>query len=140
EMIEQPLPGDDLLGHARVQAELTTPICLDETVATPGHARQALALGSGRVINIKPGRLGGLGPALAVHDLCRAAGAPVWCGGLLETGVGRAHNVALATLPGLSWPGELAPPGEDMAEDHVQRTLALGRDGYVTCVQGPRSG
>ena len=140
EMIEQPLPWDDLLGHARVQAELTTPICLDETVATPGHARQALALGSGRVINIKPGRLGGLGPALAVHDLCRAAGAPVWCGGLLETGVGRAHNVALATLPGFTWPGDLAPPGEYLVEDIVEPPLVLDREGYVPVPQGPGIG
>lgn len=139
-MIEQPLPWDDFLGHAHVQEHLKTPISLDETIATVGHARQAIALGSGRIVNIKPGRLGGLAPALAVHDVCRAARVPVWCGGLLETGVGRAHNVALASLPGFLLPGDLAPPGEYLVEDIVEPPLILDRDGFVPVPDGPGIG
>ncbi len=100
-MIEQPLAHDDLVDHAALQRQLRTPICLDESVPSLAAARAALALGSGRIINIKPGRVGGLCAARAIHDLCRRQGVPVWCGGMLETGIGRAHNVALASLAGL---------------------------------------
>jgi len=140
QMIEQPLPWDDLLGHARVQAQLTTPVCLDESVQTVAHARQALELGSGRMFNLKAGRLGGLTAALAIHELCRARDVPVWCGGLLETGIGRAHNVALAALPGFALPGDLAPPGEYLVEDVVEPALVLDEEGFIPVPQGPGIG
>lgn len=140
QMIEQPLPWDDLLGHARVQAQLATPICLDETVQTVAHARQAIALGAGRIVNVKAGRLGGLSSALAVHDVCHAHGLPVWSGGLLETGVGRAHNIALASLPGFTLPGDLAPPGEYLEEDIVDPPIVLEPDGYLRVPDGPGIG
>ncbi|MFL5496006.1 MAG: o-succinylbenzoate synthase, partial [Gemmatimonadales bacterium] len=97
-MIEQPLAWDDLQRHAQLQRRLRTPLCLDESITSLDRAEDMLALGSGRVINIKPGRVGGFGPSIAIHDLCARAGIPVWCGGMLESGVGRAYNVALASL------------------------------------------
>src|SRR6266542_2283052 len=107
-MIEQPLDHDDLLDHATLQAELKTPICLDESITGLRRAEQALRLGSCRLINIKVGRVGGYSQALAIHDLCHARGVPVWCGGMLESGVGRAHNLALASLPGFTLPGDIS--------------------------------
>ncbi|HEX6199529.1 MAG TPA: o-succinylbenzoate synthase, partial [Thermoanaerobaculia bacterium] len=101
-MLEQPLEGGDLLRHARLQERIATPICLDESIDTPTRAADMIELGAGRIVNIKPGRVGGFGPAIEIHDLCRAAGVPVWCGGMLESGVGRSHNVALASLPGFT--------------------------------------
>ncbi|RME41254.1 MAG: o-succinylbenzoate synthase, partial [Caldilineae bacterium] len=98
-MIEQPLAYDDILDHAALQAQLQTPICLDESIHTPGDARLALKLDACRVINIKVGRVGGFTNALAIHNLCAEAGIPVWCGGMLETGIGRAANLHLASLP-----------------------------------------
>lgn len=118
-MIEQPLSHEDLLDHAALQRRIATPVCLDESVRSVGDARLALHLGSGRIVNIKPGRVGGLASAVAIHDACRAAGWPVWCGGMLETGIGRAHNVALATLPGFSLPGDMSNSGRYWKEDIV---------------------
>jgi len=108
-MIEQPLAWDDLLRHAELQRELATPICLDESVTSVERAEDAIALGSGRIVNIKPGRVGGFRQAIAIHDVCAAHGWPVWCGGMLESGIGRAHNVALASLPNFSIPGDISP-------------------------------
>jgi len=108
-MIEQPLAWDDLLRHAELQRELATPICLDESVTSVERAEDAIALGSGRIVNIKPGRVGGFRQAIAIHDVCAAHGLPVWCGGMLESGIGRAHNVALASLPNFSIPGDISP-------------------------------
>src|SRR4030067_329362 len=107
-LIEQPLAEDDLLDHAALQAVLRTPICLDESILSSRHARQALDSRACRVINIKPARLGGLAEAVAVHDLCWARGVPVWCGGMLETGIGRASKLALAALPGFAVPGGIS--------------------------------
>ncbi|MSR35464.1 MAG: o-succinylbenzoate synthase [Gemmatimonadetes bacterium] len=118
-MIEQPLAGPGLAEHARLQSELRTPLCLDESIASLDDARRALELGSGRVINLKPGRVGGLGPAVAIHDLCWERGVPLWCGGMLESGVGRAHNVALATLPGFTLPADLSPSARYWERDLV---------------------
>jgi o-succinylbenzoate synthase len=98
-MIEQPLSYDDIFDHRKLQAQLDTPICLDESIHSVGHAQAAIELGSCRIINIKPGRVGGMGPSIRIHDLCAAHNVPVWCGGMLETGVGRAANLALASLP-----------------------------------------
>lgn len=107
-MIEQPLAEDDLVDHAKLQERLKTPICLDESILSTRHARQALEIGACRVINIKPARVGGLSEAMAIHDLCWAQEVPVWCGGMLETGVGRAANLALASLPGFTLPGDIS--------------------------------
>ncbi|MBN1483217.1 MAG: o-succinylbenzoate synthase, partial [Chloroflexia bacterium] len=107
-MIEQPLAYDDIYEHRLLQRQLRTPLCLDEPILTPAQARAALELESCRIINIKPGRVGGLAQARRMHDVCRELGAPVWCGGLLETGIGRAHNVAIASLPGYTLPGDVS--------------------------------
>jgi O-succinylbenzoate synthase len=108
-MIEQPLAADDLSGHARLQATLAAPICLDESVTSAARAADAVAFGAARIINIKPGRVGGHSAARAIHRLAQGNGVPVWCGGMLESGIGRAHNVALASLPGFTLPGDLSP-------------------------------
>ena len=108
-MIEQPLAWDDLLRHAELQKRLKTPICLDESITSVDRAEDMIALGRGRIINIKPGRVGGFLQSIAIHDLCAAHGIPVWCGGMLESGVGRAHNVALASLPNFTLPGDVSP-------------------------------
>lgn len=116
-MIEQPLGFDDIIEHAKLQRELTTPICLDESIVTVSDARQALELGSCQVINIKPGRVGGLASAVAIHDLCLEASVPVWCGGMLEFGVSRAHNIALASLPNFTIAGDISASSRYWDED-----------------------
>ena len=108
QMLEQPLAHDDLLDHARLQAELRTPICLDESIASERDAAAALELGSCRIVNLKPGRVGGCAASLGIHAITRALGAPLFCGGMLETGIGRAHNLALASLPGFTLPGDIS--------------------------------
>lgn len=107
-MIEQPLAHDEIIDHAQLQAALRTPICLDECIRSAHHAEQALRLDAGRIINIKLGRAGGFSGAKRIHDLCRQRGVPVWCGGMLEAGVGRAHNIALASLPNFTLPGDVS--------------------------------
>ena len=131
-MIEQPLAWDDLLRHAELQKRLATPICLDESITGLDRARDMLALGSGRVINLKPGRVGGLTEALAIHDLCHARGVPLWCGGMLESGIGRAYNVALASLPGFTLPGDLSPSARYWRRDVVTPEWTMDRRGRVT--------
>jgi O-succinylbenzoate synthase len=118
-MIEQPLDPDDLTGHARLQAALQAPLCLDESITSAARGEDAIALGAARIINIKPGRVGGHGPARRIHDLAQRHGLPVWCGGMLESGIGRAHNVALASLPGFTLPGDLSPSRRYWARDIV---------------------
>ena len=139
-MIEQPLAHDDLVDHAELQRRLRTPICLDESVPTLAAARAALALGSGRIINIKPGRVGGLTVARDIHDLCRASDVPVWCGGMLETGIGRAHNVALASLPGFTLPGDISASARYFHQDLVEPAFAVNPDGTMTVPTGPGMG
>jgi len=107
-MLEQPLAWDDLRDHAKLQEALQTPICLDESIRSLNDVAFALDLGSCRIVSVKPGRVGGLANAVAIHDLCRERGVPAWVGGMLESGVGRAHNVALASLPGFTLPGDLS--------------------------------
>lgn len=127
-MIEQPLAFDDLVAHAQLARSLRTPLCLDESISSPHRAWEALELGACKVINIKQGRVGGVTAAMAVHDLARDCGVPVWCGGMLETGLGRALNVALATLPGFTLPGDLSATvrywDEDLAYPHFHLTEA----------------
>lgn len=118
-MIEQPLDPDDLMGHARLQGALAAPICLDESITSAARASDALDMGAARVINIKPGRVGGHTASRAIHDLAQGRGVPVWCGGMLESGVGRAHNVALASLPGFTLPGDLSPSRRYWVRDIV---------------------
>ncbi len=130
-MIEQPLAWDDLGRHAQLQRRLRTPLCLDESITSLERAEEMLALGSGRVINIKPGRVGGFGPSLAIHDFCAAAGIPVWCGGMLESGVGRAYNVALASLPNFVKPGDISPGSRYWTEDVVTPEWTMSGDGLM---------
>ncbi len=138
-MIEQPLGHEDLLEHSRLQSELKTPICLDESIRSVGDARLALELDSTRVVNIKPGRVGGHASSRAIHDLCREQGIPVWCGGMLESGVGRAHNLALATLPGFSLPGDISASRRYWKEDIVSPEFEL-EDGRMPLPQDPGIG
>ena len=135
-MIEQPFRYDDLVDHAELQRQLLTPVCLDESVKSPEDARQALALGSCRIINIKPGRVGGLASAKRIHDLCMEQNVPVWCGGMLETGIGRAHNVALASLPGFSLPNDLSASERYYHEDLVEPPFVLEQGGTLAVPEG----
>jgi O-succinylbenzoate synthase len=130
-MIEQPLDPEDLRRHAELQRRLETPLCLDESITSPARAEDAVALGSARIVNIKPGRVGGHGPAKAVHDICAGHGIPVWCGGMLESGIGRAHNVALASLPNFSLPGDLSPSARYWERDIVTPEWTMSPDGLV---------
>jgi O-succinylbenzoate synthase len=139
-MIEQPLAHDDLVDHALLQQRLRTPICLDESVSSLAMARAALALGSGQIINIKPARVGGLTVARAIHDLCLERGVPVWCGGMLETGVGRAHNVALASLRGFVLPGDISASARYFEEDIVEPPFEILGDGTMAVPEGPGIG
>lgn len=138
-MIEQPLAHDDLRQHARLQEVLRTPVCLDESIRSAGDAELALALGSCRIINIKPGRVGGFGSSRRIHDLCRARGVPVWCGGMLESGVGRAFNIALATLPGFTIPGDISASRRYWERDIVDPEFEVF-DGMMTPPSGPGIG
>jgi o-succinylbenzoate synthase len=131
-MIEQPLAHDDLVRHAALQKRLSTPLCLDESITGVDRAEDMLALGAGRIINIKPGRVGGFGPSISIHDLCQQAGVPVWCGGMLESGIGRAYNVALASLPGFTLPGDLSPSARYWARDIVDPEWTMDDEGFVT--------
>jgi O-succinylbenzoate synthase len=130
-MIEQPLAWDDLLRHAELQKRLKTPICLDESITSLDRAADMIALGSGRIVNIKPGRVGGFAASIAIHDLCAAHGIPVWCGGMLESGVGRAHNVALASLPNFTLPGDVSPSERYWDEDIVSPEWTMDREGWI---------
>ena len=128
-MIEQPLDHDDLVEHAKLQAQLNTSICLDESITTVRRAEHALALGSCRVINIKIGRVGGYSQALPIHDLCYQRGIPVWCGGMLESGIGRAHNLALASLPGFILPGDISASSRYFHRDLISPAVEVSADG-----------
>lgn len=139
-MLEQPLDYDDLIDHSILQKALKTPICLDESIKTPEDARRALEIGACRIINIKPGRVGGLLNAKRIHDLCRERGVPVWCGGMLETGIGRAANVALASLPGFVLPNDISASARYWREDIIEPPFMLERDGTIRVPTGPGLG
>jgi O-succinylbenzoate synthase len=130
-MIEQPLAWDDLLRHAELQKRLKTPICLDESITSLDRAADMISLGAGRIVNIKPGRVGGFAASIAIHDLCAAHGIPVWCGGMLESGVGRAHNVALASLPNFTLPGDVSPSERYWDEDIVSPEWTMDCEGWI---------
>lgn len=131
-MLEQPLAWDDIVRHAALQKRLRTPICLDESITGLAQAEDMVTLGSGRIINIKPGRVGGFSAALAIHDFCAKNGVPVWCGGMLESGVGRAYNVALASLPNFVLPGDLSPSDRYWERDIVTPEWTMSVDGMVS--------
>ena len=139
-MIEQPLAHDDLVDHAALQAEMETPICLDESVESMADLRAAFRLGSGRILNIKAGRVAGLIPALAIHDACLAEGWPVWCGGMLETGIGRAANLALASLPGFTLPGDTSASDRYYHQDILETPFRLSSHGTLPVPTGPGLG
>jgi len=136
QMIEQPLEHDDLIDHAQLQRTLKTLICLDESIGSVRAARQALDLGSCGVVNLKVGRVGGYSQALAIHDLCLSRGVPVWCGGMLESGVGRAHNIALASLPGFSMPGDISASRRYFARDIISPEVEVSTNGMVEVPRG----
>jgi O-succinylbenzoate synthase len=138
-MLEQPLAYHDLREHALLQVELQTPVCLDESIRGPGDARLALELGSGRIINIKPGRVGGFAASREIHDLCAERDVPVWCGGMLESGVGRAYNLALASLPNFLLPGDISESRRYWAEDIVEPEFVM-EDGMMPVPAGPGIG
>ncbi|MEW1722919.1 o-succinylbenzoate synthase [Streptomyces sp. NPDC093109] len=137
-LIEQPLPEEDLLGHAGLAKSMATPICLDESIVSARAAADAIALGACSIVNIKPGRVGGYLEARRVHDVCHAHGVPVWCGGMLETGIGRAANVALAALPGFTLPGDTSASDRYYAADLTEPFLL--DNGHLAVPTGPGIG
>jgi len=139
-LIEQPLAEDDLWDHRQLQAGFRTPICLDESITSLRLARQALEMKACRVINIKPGRVGGLSQGVKIHDLCQQQGIPVWCGGMLETGIGRASNLALAALPGFTLPGDISATDRYYHEDITQERFTLNPDSTIDVPTKPGLG
>ena len=139
-MIEQPLAHDDIIDHAALQAELDTPICLDECIRTARHAEQAIEMKACRIINIKLGRVGGFSEALLVHNVARAHGIPVWCGGMLEGGIGRAHNIALSTLENFSLPGDVSASKRYWKRDIIRPEVEVTSAGRIDVRDEPGFG
>ncbi len=139
-MIEQPLAHDDIIDHAVLQPQLQTPVCLDECIRSAHHAEQAIRLKAGRIVNIKLGRVGGFAEAKRVHDVCEAAGIPVWCGGMLEAGIGRAHNVALATLPNFTLPGDVSASKRYWKRDIISPEVEITGQGTIRVRDEPGLG
>ena len=139
-MIEQPLGWDDLYSHAELQKKFDTPICLDECIHSEEHARAAIELGACRIINLKLGRVGGYTPARRIHDLCAAHGIPVWCGGMLESGIGRAHNIALSTLPNFSLPGDVSASRRYWEQDIIEPEVEVTSQGTIRVPAAPGIG
>jgi O-succinylbenzoate synthase len=135
-LIEQPLFEDDIWDHHKLQEQFRTPLCLDESILSPRHARYAIEMKACRIINIKAGRVGGLSQAVEVHDLCRLHDVPVWCGGMLETGVGRASNLALASLPGFTLPGDISASDRYYRRDITRERFSLNKDSSIDVPQG----
>ena len=133
--LEQPLAFDDLLDHAAIQKELKTPICLDESILSPEDSRKALQIGAAQVINLKVGRVGGHLEARRVHDVALAFGAPVWCGGMHESGIGRAHNIHLSTLPNFTKPGDTSSASRYFQADITEQQLEA-KDGLMPVPEG----
>lgn len=139
-MIEQPLGWDDIYSHSELQRQLDTPICLDECIHDFEHARAAIEIGACRIINIKLGRVGGHTVARRIHNLCQSKGIPVWCGGMLESGIGRAHNIAMSTLPNFSLPGDVSASKRYWAEDIIEPEVEVTRLGTIRVPTGPGIG
>ena len=139
-MIEQPLDHDDLVDHATLATTLRTPICLDESIRTAGDVRRAHHIGAGRIVNVKVGRVGGHGAVLDVHDVAVRLGVPLWCGGMLETGIGRLHNIAIASLPGCTLPGDTSASDRYWVTDLIDPPVRLNSDGTVDVPTDPGIG
>jgi O-succinylbenzoate synthase len=139
-LIEQPLDYDDVMDHAELQRRITTPICLDESVHTVRIARDAIEAGACRIINIKPGRVGGHQASIELHDLCAAHGIPVWHGGMLESGIGRAHNIHLASLPNFTLPGDIAASKRYYQPDLIEPAIDIAADGTIAVPAEPGIG
>ncbi|MGA2510912.1 MAG: o-succinylbenzoate synthase [Candidatus Acidiferrales bacterium] len=139
-MIEQPLGWDDIFSHAQLQRQLETPICLDECIHDVEHARAAIETGACRIINIKLGRVGGYTAARRIHDLCQARSVPVWCGGMLESGIGRAHNIAMSSLANFSLPGDVAASRRYWAEDVIEPEVEVSKQGTIRIPSAPGIG
>jgi len=139
-MIEQPLGWDDIIDHARLQREISTPICLDESIHSPDEARKAIELGACKIINVKLGRVGGFTSAQRIHELCRTRNIPVWCGGMLESGIGRAHNIAMSSLPGFTLPGDVSASRRYWLEDIICPEVTVSARGTIHVPQTPGLG
>ncbi|MCD8511244.1 MAG: o-succinylbenzoate synthase [Bacillus sp. (in: Bacteria)] len=139
-MIEQPLAHDDIVDHAQLQKQLTTPVCLDESIHSLEDARKAIEIGSCRIINIKIGRVGGLTEAKKIHDYCKVKNIPVWCGGMLEAGIGRATNIAIASLSNFSIPGDTSASDRYWQKDIIEPEVTLWKPGIVTVPTTPGIG
>lgn len=139
-MLEQPLPYDDIIDHAKLQREIKTPICLDEPIKSPDDARKAIELKSGRILNVKLGRVGGFNQAKQIEEICRTAGIPIWCGGMLESGIGRAHNIAMSTLAGFTLPGDVSASKRYWHEDIIDPAVEVSVNGTITVPDGPGIG
>jgi O-succinylbenzoate synthase len=139
-MIEQPLAHDEIIDHIELQSKLDTPICLDECIRSAHHAGQAIRLGACRIINIKLGRVGGFAEAKAVHDVAQQAGIPVWCGGMLESGIGRAHNIAMSTLPNFVLPGDVSASKRYWARDIISPPVEVSSRGTIAVRDEPGFG
>ena len=139
-MIEQPLGWDDIFSHVELQRKLETPICLDECIHTEEHARAAIEMGACRIVNMKLGRVGGYTPARRIHDLCRSKQIPVWCGGMLESGIGRAHNIALSTLENFSLPGDVTASRRYWVEDVIDPEVTVTPQGTIRVPDAPGIG
>jgi O-succinylbenzoate synthase len=139
-MIEQPLGWVDIYSHAALQRQLDTPICLDECIHDVEHARAAIELGACRIINIKLGRVGGHTPARRVHDLCESKSVPVWCGGMLESGIGRAHNIAMSSLSNFSLPGDVSASRRYWDEDIIEPEVEVSSEGAILVPTAPGIG
>jgi O-succinylbenzoate synthase len=135
-LIEQPLFEDDIWDHRKLQAEFKTPICLDESVISPRHARYALEMQACRIINIKPASVAGLSRGIMIHDYCQARNLPVWCGGMLETGVGRASSLAIASLPGFILPGDISASDRYYQRDITNERFVLNDDSTIDVPRG----
>jgi O-succinylbenzoate synthase len=139
-MIEQPLGHDDIVDHAALQRQIRTPVCLDESIHTAEDARKAIEIGATRIINIKAGRVGGLASAKRIHDVCAARSVPVWCGGMLEMGIGRAHNVHLASLPNFRLPGDVSASARYFETEIIGEPFTVEKDGTMRVPTGPGIG
>jgi len=139
-MIEQPLGWEDIVDHARLQREIATPICLDESIHSADDARKAIELGACRIINVKLGRVGGFTAARQVHDVCRARHVPVWCGGMLESGIGRAHNIAMSALAGFTLPGDVSASRRYWTQDIIDPEVIVSPQGTIRVPQTPGLG
>ncbi len=139
-MLEQPLSHDDIIDHAELQRQIMTPICLDEPIKSPDDARKAIELKSGKIINLKNGRVGGHAQSKKIEEICRLAGMPVWCGGMLESGIGRAHNIAISTLAGYTMPGDVSASKRYWHEDIIEPEVIVSSTGTITAPEKPGIG